>query len=143
MHTVQVVALPPNQGRMNFASIGWTWNRRKPARPIVAEKRRMMPNLVRMRCFPRSIERAFEKYLAAYSRSWKQECVTFTSFRLARIAVRALQDGLRASVGTSRPHTEYRALRATADSETGEECRPKKMPSRPIWPGSFPATMIG
>jgi hypothetical protein len=88
------------------------------------------------------IERALRS-ISQPSRSWKQECVTFTSFRHARIAVRALQDGLRASVGTSRPHTEYRALLATAESETGEEWRPKKIPDRPIWAGSFRANMLG
>ena len=36
MQTIHVVALPPNHGRMYLASIGWTWNSRKPASAIVA-----------------------------------------------------------------------------------------------------------
>ena len=54
MHTVQVVALPPNQGRMNFASIGWTWNSRNPANPIVAENSRMTKSLDLIQCLLRS-----------------------------------------------------------------------------------------
>ena len=46
MQTIQVVALPPNHGRIYLASIGWTWNRRKPATPRVVAKR------TRMACVP-------------------------------------------------------------------------------------------
>jgi hypothetical protein len=35
MHVVQTPGLPPNQGRMVFAIIGWTWKRRNALRKMV------------------------------------------------------------------------------------------------------------